>query len=291
MKTVALAVLLAASPAFAEPTIELVPTCVAIDTELDQLPEAERPAARLLLVRALERLDQLIVETGCQDTITVSHQRDGESLHVRLANAHARRKLTVSVRDEMLEIYARMGKTLIEASAPAPAPPAAALDPIEDYTAAAPAIETPAVTAFEAEPPAQLKPGTWYAQFGLGVHDSEGGKGFAFGYRYGHRYKLDLGMSITGSDASMTTALRGQVLKHKTPDARTSVYYGMGLSYASTEMTMSDSSGARIESTVGVELGRSRSSRFYLESNLSVPLYDVAGNYPVAFVASFGVGL
>jgi hypothetical protein len=287
MKTVALAVLLAASPAFAEPTIELVPTCVVIDAELDQLPEAERPAARLLLVRALERLDQLIVETGCQDTITVSHQRDGESLHVRLANSHARRKLRVSVREEMLEVYGRMGKALIEASAPAPE---VASSPIEDYSAA-PEIETPAVTAYVAEEPAPLDAGTWYAQLGIGAHNGDNGTNLAFGYRYGHRYKLDLGMSITGSDASTTFAFRGQVLKHRSPDAPTSAYYGMGLSYASTEVTMGDSgSGTRLESTVGIELGRTRSRRFYLESNLAIPFYEVGNHVPLALVASFGAG-
>ena len=127
-----------------------------------------------------------------------------------------------------------------------------------------------------------------------GVHDGAGSKGLAFGYRYGHRWKVDVGMSIASSDDATTTAFRGQVLKHKTPDARTSVYYGMGLSYASTEITMasgvSDMSGARIESTIGVEIGRTRSSRFYLESNLSIPLYLAGENYPLALVASFGAG-
>jgi hypothetical protein len=280
MKLAALVVFLAAAPAFAEPTIELAPTCVEIDATHDELPEAERPAARLLLVRALERLDLLIVETGCRETITISHMHDGGSVHVRLANSHARRKLTVSIREDMLEVYGRMGKSLL---APPAEPVAAPIEP----------IETPAVTAYEPEP-VVLKPGSWYVLVGLGVHDDGGGKGISFGYRYGHQYKLDLGMSITGSDGSTTTAFRGQVLKMKTPAEAMSVYYGMGVSYASTELMMSsgvrDASGARIESTGGVELARSRSRRLYVEGNLSIPLYEVAGNYPVAFVASIGAG-
>ena len=282
MKTVALVLLLIASPAIAEPTIELVPTCVEIDVTRDQLPEAERPAARLLLVRALERLDQLIVETGCKETITLSHVHDTGSIDVRIASSQQRRKLTVSIKADMLEVYGRIGKALLE---PPPPPPT-----IDDAP-----VETPAITASEPEEPLLVSPSTWYAMMGLGIHDGDGGKGFSLGFRYGaNHWKGDVAMSVTTGGGSTTTSFRAQALRLGTPHAWSSAYYGMGLSYATTEVTMSsgvsDSSGMRIESTIGAELGRSGGSRIYLEGNLSIPLYDVADSYPVAFVASLGAG-
>ena len=286
MKLAALAVLLVSAPAVAQPTVELVPTCVEIDAAHDDLPEAERPAARLLLVRALERLDQLIVVTGCRDTIVLSHVVAGERVQVRLANAREQRRLTVSVRGDMLEVYGRIARSLLEPQVADSAFDDASARPVQDYTAAS--IETTA--AYE---PVPLKAGTWYALFGLGIHDGAAGKGFAFGYRYGGRWKLDLGVSFAGGDSS-TTALRAQLLKLRTPNDRSSVYYGMGVSLASTELQMSSGAsnggGARIESTLGIELGRTSRKRLYLESNLSVPLYLAGERYPIALVTSFGAG-
>ena len=129
------AFLLAAAPAFAdtsiparlalpalqspeEPAIWLVPKCVSIDTARDELPEASRAHARLLLVRALERLDQLIVETGCTEMIELSHERAGKNIIVRMKSPRASRKLTVSAREDMLDVYLLVAKSLLEAEPP-----------------------------------------------------------------------------------------------------------------------------------------------------------------------------
>ena len=288
MKTaplVALVALVLAAPALAQPTVEVVPTCVVADD-----------AQRMILVRALERLDQLIVETGCRDTITLTEEVDGERVILRLANATSKRKLTIAATDDRAINYARMAKSLLDPE-PEPAP---VVTPIEEYPTETPAISTPSsLPQVDEVPSAEEVPmrSAFYGMLGVGT-----GMALTLGYRTGHRTKLDLAWQIIGDEgrgAQMTTvAMRAQLLRVSKPDARSTFYAGGGLSFASTERLMSDSSspsaqegGVRLESTLGFELGRTKSRVFYLEAAGALPLYNVGDDYPITFVLSAGAGM
>ena len=99
MKTAAvIALVLASSVAVAE-SIVIVPTCVEIDPARDQLPESQRETARMLVVRALEQAEQLVVETGCQETIRLSHRTDGTLVTVQIENGRAQETMVVHAAD------------------------------------------------------------------------------------------------------------------------------------------------------------------------------------------------
>jgi hypothetical protein len=344
MKIVLAAALLAATPAFAEPTIELVPTCVAIDSAHDELPAAQREHARLLLVRALERQDQLIVEAGCQETIELSHQRDGANVVVRIAGPRARRKLTVSAQEDMLEIYRRMTKSLLEASVPASEPaPRAQPRPVEaPAVAEAPSaepgsVEAPAVAEAPSTTPAMVdgfddaptrtpalgdpsdtpsaegsedavptRQRLWYTRFGFASIGGMGGISFVTGWRRGSRANVvDVGFAFVAGDgdpgnSASSASVRVQGLHYASPASRSSAYLGGGGSLGITsidvqrygELPMQESGGGvQLEGTLGYEWNRTGSHRFSVEANLGLPLYNIGETYPVAFVASFGIGM
>ena len=325
MKTVlAAAALLVATPAFAQPTIELVPTCVAIDGEHDELPEAQREHARLLLVRTLERQDQLIVEAGCEETIELSHQRDGANVVVRLAGPRARRRLTVSAQEDMLEIYGRMVKSLLEApvppaqpSEPAPRtepaiaePPSttpAIIEPFDDAPTTTPALGHPSDTpsAEGSEDAVAMRQRLWYARFGFASIAGMGGMSFVTGWRRGSRANVvDVGFAfVSGEDAGdrvSSASVRVQGLHYASPASRSSAYLGGGGSLGITsldihrdgQLTMQESNGGvQLDGTLGYEWNRTGSHRFSVEANLGLPLYTIGETYPACFVASFGVAM
>lgn len=288
MKTaLVLAVLLAAVPAAAQPIVEVVPTCVEADA-----------AQRTFLVRALERLELLIVETGCRDTITLTEEVEGDRVVVRLANSEAKRKMKVRATDDRIAIYTAMAKSLLAPPEPESEPTPAA-SPIEEYpTASTYRPELPQVDAVAPEDFVPMR-SAFYAMLGVGT-----GVSMTLGYRTGHRTKFDLAWQIIGDDgpesgSKMTTvAMRAQIIRVAKPDARSTFYAGGGLSLASTERAMQYSSspsaqegGVRLESTLGFELGRSKSHVFYLEAAGALPLYNVGDTYPVTFVISAGAGM
>ena len=284
MKTLLL-ILLLATPALAQPTIELVPTCVKIDVENDELPAAERETARLLLVRALERQERLVVETGCEDTVELSHQLDGRDMIVRMRNAIARRKLTVSVKAEMSEVYARVARSLYEPEpAQDPEPSPAAYTQPEVY-------EAPAV---ESSVPVNTR--LWYLQLGLGTLGRVSAVSSTWGIRRGsNRTVADIAVIATSADSDRTSlALRGQVLRYVHPEAESSAFLGGGASLGTASYSGSKymerawGSGARLDGTAGFEWNRSSSTRYSVEASLALPLYTVGDGYPATFAFTLG---
>ncbi len=298
----AVVLLLAARPALAESTIELVPTCVTIDDARDELPTAERPAARALLVRALERQDQLIVESDCARTIELWHERDGKNVIVHLRTTDRARKLTVSADDQMIDVYARMATSLLAAPTtvepPAAAPvPAASIEPLEPPPPPSDSTPPSELDAPSAPPPASLEGHVWYARLGVGALAGVGGAGVIGGVRiYSAAATFDLSGVLMGTDEASSKLLRAQALHMYQPGDDSSGYIGGGLSAASVEVgspmdgSRMTGGGVQLEGTVGFELHRRQATRIVFEANLSLPLFSVGDDYPLALLASVGWG-
>ncbi len=280
MKTAAIAALLVATTSVADADeITLVPTCVEIDEAADQLPAGERPAARMLVMRALERADLLVVDTGCVDTYSLSHERDGAKVIVRMRTARGARKITIGVQADMAATYTKMIESLRQAPALAaaptieppaadrglrwdgpPEPPASAdLAPSQDGP---PGSRLADVDRFDEAPPAPFpepssdlydnhdqpltgQHGLFYGRFGFGAIAGLGGSSFATGYRYGTpRVMFDIafvfGDSSDVAARSTSFALKGEALYFERPAATRSRFYGLGLSLGSVEVEEGD---------------------------------------------------
>ncbi|MBA3393470.1 MAG: hypothetical protein H0T89_12545 [Deltaproteobacteria bacterium] len=322
MKTAAIAALLVATTSVADADeITLVPTCVEIDEAGDQLPVGERPAARLLVVRALERADLLVVETGCVDTYSVSHARDGASVIVRMRTARGARKLTVPVRADMAATYARMLESLRREPTPptperapswdgspevADGPPSSRLADVDRFDEAPlpPFPRTDGAYDASSADPLTGNQGIWYGRVGFGSVAGMNGSSVAAGVRYGSpRRVVDVSLVVGGSEDAQTrggvTAVKFQVLQFASPAAHHSPFYGGGLSLGHITRQDGDGSfhgtGPQAEVTVGYDLGRAANrTRYFFQADLSLPLFDIGPamdqHYAPSFVASFGIG-
>lgn len=276
------AALLLAAPALADDstTIEIVPTCVTIDVEHDALLDAERADARERLVRALELQDRLVVTDGCQDTITLWHERVEDAVVVHLRSSLGARKLRVSIDADVYATYARMARALYEA------PP-----PVVEARPAAALYEVP-----QSDVPGSTR--NWYYRLGYGSLGDAGALAIVVGYRSGSSATVaDISFALMRSNAAevqrRSSSLRGQVLRFSRPQSASSIYWGGGASFASStyeiENMTTTESGMQLEGTLGFEWNRDSDWRFSLESNLGLPFYSVGDRYPASLAISFGV--
>jgi len=305
MKLVAIAVLLAAAaPAFAESsTIELAPTCVEIDASLDQLLELERANARILLVRALERAEQLVVETGCTETVTLSHVRDAQTVIVRIKNSRTKRKLTVGLKEDMSEVYDRMVASLLEPVVEE-SPAEVEAPPLSTEELRRPVPHTMPNVDESPEDTKDLSDSShWYVMLGF-AGQVGGGQALIGGYRRNMGgMALDLGLAWLSTDrddgnGATSVAVRGRLLRVSSPRSSTSFYWGagFGLAAVNTDRMSFDTGddgggGAQFEVALGWELRRASALRWYIEGGYSKPLFDIgADSAPSAVTAALGVG-
>lgn len=288
MKTAAIALVLASSVASADPIV-VVPTCVEIDPARDQLPESQRERARMLLVRALEQADQLIVETGCQNTIRLSHRPEGALVHVQIENGRAQQTSLVGWNADMSATYKAMVAALL-------APP----PPIEEPTVEVQA--TPLYPSIEAnipspDPEQVVRVRRFYLHYGAATLADRTGSRWAFGWRRGSETVVDFGFAVTNADDASSIALRLQALRYTSPSNWASGYWGGGLSLGATSIDRMYTSGSdgngglQIEGTVGLEWNRRGSLPVSTELNLGMPLYMARGLYPATLVASLGIAM
>lgn len=278
MKIAVAAVLaLSATPAAAERTIELVPTCVAIDPEHDELAEAARPHARLLLARALEREEVLVVEAGCTETVVLSHQRDGELVHVRVRTGSEQRTRLASLRDDMFEVYAGLARALHEVPAPRPR-----LAEVFE-----PAAEVP---------PAPIARRMFHVRLGAAILDGTGGLAYAAGVRSGRATAVDAAFTFVdareGTRGPRSAGFRLQALRFANPDGDASLYAGGGGSLGLVTVDERDPGGGfALDGAIGIEWRRRAARRCSLEVGLTLPLYKVGDAYPMALALGFGIGM
>jgi hypothetical protein len=260
MKSV-IALLLLATPAFADSVVELEPTCVTADS----------PEARLLLVRVLESQEQLVVESGCTETIELTQEVVGDGIAVHLKSSRAVRSEVVDPRAAMREVYARLAQSLRERVAVEPAPTVLHEEPVayEPAVESAPDVETP---------PSVPRTKLLYATAGV----SSIGTAYSLGIRFGVKTQFDLSFFGAGSDTDKTASMRFHLLRYNE-----SLYWGGGISFGTTNthddngMEVSND-GMALDATGGLRL----SERWFLESNLTIPEYDG----PAVISASIGVG-
>jgi hypothetical protein len=141
-----------------------------------------------MMTHVLEEQDLLVVDAGCIDTYTLSHERDGEQLIVHLHGPHGSRRLHVTGLGDLPRAYARMVKSLREPlpATPTSTPPRATsettpVDPDAIRIAPGAAVAAPAYAPHVDDPAAPLaietttdntvprKPGTLDVQLGVGA--------------------------------------------------------------------------------------------------------------------------
>jgi hypothetical protein len=276
-------------------TVELAPTCVAIDPA-DTLSPAERADATRALTRVLEEQDLLVVDTGCRDTYTLGHERAGDGLVIHVRGPHGAVRLRV-VSPALLEhAYRRAVRNLLDTAITVTTQPqpAAPLDPYADVAGApqpAPAVAPPAFATVDtlAEQPAprvRARGGLWYAMLGVApmVH-ADAATAVAFGYRYeraGIDFDAGLQLFTTGDGSQMSHGNRFGVrgLRLATPANANSFYVGGGLMLGSTQIDTQATSwsggGAEAIGTVGVEMLRDqRGTHLFAEVDVIAPLYEL----------------
>lgn len=309
-----LLVLAAASPARAG-TIELVPTCVAVDGK-DTLAPLERAQALTMLRHVLEEQDLLVVDTGCVDTYTLLHLRDGDQMIVHVRGPSGGRKLHVTGMADLPSAYERMVRALREQppapSSPIVPPPATDLE--QPYpTAIGPSVVEPVepvepVEAVEEPATTPYSHNVFYAQLGIG---GMGGADTPRSFSLGYRRELDGNLfdgAFTGfGSGSGMQSVSGQrfiakVLHELTPEQASSFYIGggLGVSGSTIQLEYSAYSGSGLEAvaTAGVDLLRdNRGVRLFLQADAILPLYKMQSDsaseteYAGTFMVSLGFGL
>ena len=309
-----LLLLAAASPARAG-TIELVPTCVAVDGK-DTLAPLERTQALTMLRHVLEEQDLLVVDTGCVDTYTILTEHDGDQLIAHVRGPAGGRKLHVMGLADLPSAYQRMVSALREApvapaaprvapylTGPLPTVPAVSAAPpspvpaadLEDPsgTAASSAI-VPIEPAEPAEPAESVEePATtpashnvFSAQLGDGgMGGADAPRSFSLGYRREFDGNLfDAAFTGFGSGSGMQP-VSGQrflvkLLHELTPEQASSFYVGGGLGVSGSTIQVESSAysgnGLEAVATAGVDLLRDhRGLRLFLQADAILPLYEM----------------
>lgn len=280
--------------------VVLTPVCAEIDATRDTFGETERELARAQLVRVLQDADLLVVERDCVERYVLSHeQRDGDFV-VRLTGPGGVRRVRNPERAELQTVYDRMLTALIDAQEEAAK---AAASAARDAAAAAKRAEvatieptdstyedaTTSTDSFDAvapdEPSAVRGDMVFYGQLVAG----SAGSGAGVGLRIPTSRARAIDLSFVG--AGSLVAVGAELLHFAQADAPTSVYVGGGLSYAEQSAGyMEEATGARLEGTAGVMFNRTGSTRMFLQADLGLPLYSLAGGYSPTFMVSLGVG-
>jgi hypothetical protein len=281
-----------------EHEITLAPTCAEIDLAKDQLSPETREVALRLLVRALERAEQLVVDRGCSVRFTAWHERTGDLYVVRVRGPRGTRKARDKSLDQLGATYERAIELLTEPESepePEPAAPADATanqvpaseaaepaGPSGDATGEVATAEQPDVDDVEQEPAvddelAAVSPDRLiYGQLSVGTH----GMGVGIGYRrQSAAIAFDLSLATVGDDIAGHTAFAAELQYLSRPQHRLTAYYGGGLSFASQHDEMETGEGIRAELTAGVAFARDNRVRWFAQADLALPFYEMSDAY------------
>ncbi|MGE5185246.1 MAG: hypothetical protein ACM31C_24420 [Acidobacteriota bacterium] len=306
-------VVLPLGPGVADDSVtRIAPVCASVDAASDQLAEPERAAAKLALARVLEAQDQLVVDTGCDDTFALWHEREAAGFVVHLRSNTGQRRLHVRDAAGLPGAYARLAAALItdarfareraaadaaKAAQAAAAAKAVATAPVpslgEPERADAPAA--PATVAADGGDFARtpLPPTMGYVRGGFGS-----GVGAAVGVRYRTGSAVMLDGSLSGVLVRNTTqaSLDAKMLLLSRPHSDHTWFYGFGLGAASTQVDGGSGYGVQGELAVGYEApAGSNGARWFLETDLGLPAYrvdmmDSTADAPTTLMFSIGIG-
>lgn len=271
--------------------VALTPVCAEVDASRDTLGESERALARAQLARVLQDADLLVVEHDCVEHYVLSHeQRDGDFV-VRLSGPGGVRRVRNPERARLADAYDRMLTALLDAqdeAAEAAANAAAAIEPT-DSTYVDATASTPVVDAVAPDPDRPVRQDSiLYGQLSAGNYGTGAGAGFRV--PTSRDGALDFGFTTMGDGQRFAASIGMKYLQFMRPEAATSPYLGGGVSYAGLSSAMTEDSGARLDGMFGVMLNRTAATRFFIQADLGLPLFSVAGAYEPTFMASVGVG-
>lgn len=256
-------------------------TCVAIDEQYDTLGRDERTAARLLVAKQFELAGHRIVERDCVVTYTVSHIRLGTTISVTLSGPTGRREATALGLDDLPAVYSQMVRSLTTGQ-----PMGLGV------------IDRTNVSATQDLPPRRVHTeGYWYARLGYGSvfgQSTQNGAAFGFGYRAEFdRLGLDLSFfngqlnddsTRFGPSSSAWSLIKLEGLFFSNPTGNRSAYFGGGLSYGRAQLrigstgsfpTTGRGAGLQGNLTAGYEIARVTSARVFVQTDVTLPFYNV----------------
>ena len=259
-------------------------TCITIQDAYDTLTREERAAAVLLVKRQFEQAGHRVADADCQGTYTLSHIRLGRTIVVSLSGPLGAREGRALGLDDLPAVYSQMVRSLTTG---APMGTMAVLDRGN-------------VSEAQDLPPRRVQPeGFWHARVGqsnLFGPTASHGASFGFGYRaefdklgfdvsFFNFMMSDRSRYLGGSGGSTMSLVKLEGLYFLSPKANRSAYLGGGLSYGHTDLWVPDDggfygtsgrgSGLQAELTAGYEIARVTSARFFVQADVTLPLYEV----------------
>jgi hypothetical protein len=264
------------------PRVSAAQTCVGIDEAHDTLSRDERTAAVLLVKRQFQLAGYGVADKPCEATYTVSHIRLGSTIVVSLSGPLGSREGRALGLDDLPAIYSQMVRSLTTGA------PMGSLSVLDRAN----------VSAAQDLPPRRVQSEVlWYARVGhasLFGPTAHHGASFGFGFRAEFdRVGFDVSFlnvhtseprSYSSSGGSAMSLVKLEGLYYLSPSANRSAYAGAGLSYGRTDLrgTGSDGyhfsgrgAGLQAELSAGYEIARVTSARFFVQANMTLPLYNV----------------
>jgi hypothetical protein len=260
--------------------------CVTIDEPHDTLSAQDRTASLMLVARQFEQAGEVVVPDGCSQAYVVSHVRLGNTILVTLSGPIGRREATALGMDDLPALYNQMVRSLLTGR------------PMTGFNV----VDRTNVTASQ-ETTRRVETDSFaYARLGYGGlfgKKTLGGPSVGFGYRaeldtfgidvsflnYQVRSSND-GYARAGGSYGAGGGVTGSFVKLEglyflKPTANASTYLGGGLSwggtsvsdYDATSVTSWHGSGLQGELTLGYELPRASTLRFFLQTDAVLPFY------------------
>ena len=251
--------------------------CVEVDTERDTLSDAERAAARSLLIQALESNGQKVNgrNGGCTAVYRVSNVRLGNSVSTSVNGPQGTRSMQLRAVEDLPNAYDQIVKSLVSGQ------------PLSNSGAT---VSRDNVTANQAAPRRAAADSLWYARLGYGyIANGAGGPAIGFGYRYElDSLGVDLSfINLTFQNNSDKTNISGSWIRlaayyFADPKSDASLYAGGGLAWGGSAVTSGGNtysgSGIQGELTVGYEFLRASTIRLFVQADASLPFYNATFN-------------
>ncbi|MEZ4270753.1 MAG: hypothetical protein R3C68_04775 [Myxococcota bacterium] len=270
-------------------------TCVVVDQQHDQLGDAERLSAGLILTETLREEGIEVATAPCSDAYVVYHIRLGEKITVVMAHGERRRRAESASVEDLPQLYSQMIRAIISDT------------PVGNELHA---VKRSNVVEAQANPKRIKADSLWYLSLGpiltLG-EDVNPGSQFTFGYRYelnsfGVDASISLGAHNINNDESgfIWTVPKLMGLYFFDPESNGTFYLGGGLSWGGVSNIDKnedfDGSGLQGELALGYELLRTSSLRMFIQANATLPFYrgsEDGGDerYTPTFGIAFGIGL
>lgn len=275
--------------------------CVKIDTERDNLPEADRSAARMVLLETLEKEGIEVDRTDqmCTETYILYNLKLGKTISVTLKGPNGERNARASMIDELPHTYSQMVKSLLSD---------------QPMSTSSESLDRTNATSDQMSPRRAQADSIWYAKLGYGSAIGDElhlGPVFGVGWRYeldkigidASFFNLQIGVDsdkgeLTGEGGINGSWAKLMVLYFFDPLANSSFYLAGGVSWGGTAIKESDrsytGSGLQGEIGLGVELLRASSIRLFTAIDATLPFYYsyCSGNskYTPTLSLVFGVG-